>query len=153
MQKFIFLGICLLLSVSCSTMSGKSNKTAKEEAVALFEVMKLSENLEETIVATLDTQIDSNPELLPYRDVMLEFMKKYMSYESLKEDLITIYTSDFSADELKNIKEFYETETGQKCVSLFPELFQKGSELGANRVQENMAELQQMLMEVEQGLE
>lgn len=144
--KLTIISMCIFLCFSCATTSGAPIGSVEEEAESLFVSMKLSETYDETIEKSLEVQLQASPSMIPYKDVLLEFMKKYMSYESLKDELVAIYAAEFTAEELRDINNFYSTETGMKYALLSPELVAKGSELGVKRVQENMSELQEMIM-------
>lgn len=124
---------------------------ADEEAVAeaekLLDTMDMQEALELSMDQMLDLQTQANPGLAVFRGTIKEFLSKYMSYESLRPDMVSLYAEAFTADELRDINAFYATPTGQKTITVLPELMTRGGELGALRVQENMGELQQMIQD------
>lgn len=128
-------------------LSGE-NVSSKEEIVAaeqLLNALGMKEILEESIDQSLNFQIQQNPELIPYLGVMKNFLAKHMSYDSLKEDIVNLYATTFSVQELTDISAFYATETGKKTLKKLPELTRVSSELGNSRVQENLGELHEML--------
>ena len=45
-------------------------------------------------------QVQQNPSIAPYEAVMKEFLAKYMSWDSLKADMIKIYMDEFTEPEL-----------------------------------------------------
>ncbi len=118
---------------------------AKNAAEALLDTMGMKGLLEQTISQTLDSQLADKPELVPYKQVLLTFLQEHMSYESLKPDLVKMYADAFTESELKGLTEFYKTPLGQKALREVPELASKGAQLGSQRVQENVQELQQMM--------
>ncbi len=145
----IFL-VCLLITGCNSTPTNVANqnsaaKTSKEEATLLIENMNLKVILDQTIEQMLQIQLNSKPQLKPYKDVMLRFFAKHMSYESLKPELIDIYASEFTATELKELNAFYSTPTGKKIIAKTPQLSAKGAQIGAQRVQNNLQELREMI--------
>jgi uncharacterized protein len=91
--------------------------------------------------------VKANPQLAKTKDVMRGFISKYMNYASLKDDLIKIYTDEFTEAELKTITEFYSTPLGKKMITKMPALLQKGSELGVKRLQEHGDELRKLIEE------
>ncbi len=107
--------------------------------------MGMKEALEHSIEQTLDIQLQQNPTLVPFKEVMMKFFRKYMSYETLKPDMVKIYADAFTANELKELNAFYSTPTGRKTIQKMPELMAKGSQIGAKRVQDNIQELQKMI--------
>ena len=136
--------VLLLIAITFSCVAC-ADQAARVEAEALLDTMGMQGTLDKAIGVLLDAQIKQTPELAPYRGVMLDFFKKYMSYESLKPDLISIYESEFSASELREVRAFYATPAGQKMIEKIPQLMGKGAEIGARRVQDHIEELKQMI--------
>lgn len=122
-----------------------ADSNARKEAESLLSVMGMGKALEQTIEQMLTLQLQQNPSLGPFKQVMLKFFNKHMSYDSLKDDMAGIYAEAFTVQELKELNAFYRTATGQKTIQKMPELMQKGGQLGIKRVQDNMPELQQMI--------
>lgn len=126
-------------------MNAWANDEAVAEAEKLLNNLGMEEILEQSIAQSLEFQVQQNPELVPYVGVMKAFLAKHMSYESLKDDIVNLYSTNFSVQELKDISAFYSTETGKKTLQKLPELARISSQLGNDRVQENLEELHQML--------
>jgi len=105
----------------------------------------MAEALEQSVEQILNLQLQQNPGLPPYKGVLVRFFKKHMSYGSLKPEMIQLYANTFSAAELREINQFYATETGKKTIKQMPALMAQGGQIGASRVQENMSELQTMI--------
>jgi hypothetical protein len=93
----------------------------------------------------IDLQLQQNPTLAPFKPVMMKFFSKHMSWASLKPEFLKIYSEAFSAKELREINEFYSTDTGKKTIQLMPSLMAQGGQIGAARVQANIGELQEMI--------
>lgn len=127
------------------SMNVWANDEAVAEAEKLLDNLGMEEILEQSITQSLDFQVQKNPELVPYVGVMKAFLAKHMSYESLKDDIVNLYSTTFSVQELKDISAFYSTETGKKTLQKLPELARISNQLGSDRVQENIEELHQML--------
>lgn len=124
---------------------GMADLAAEREAEALLESMQMEVALEESLSQIMDIQLQQNPALLPYKDVVMQFFRKHVSYSSLKPEMIKIYAEVFTAEELRDINAFYRTETGQKTIRLMPQLSAAGAQLGLQRIQQNGAELQRMI--------
>lgn len=140
--KLTLLSVLLTLSTLAF-----ADQAAEREAEKLLDSMGLEQILQQSMQQMLAIQIQNNPSIAPYKEVMTKFFNKHMSYESLKPDLIKIYANAFSASELKEINEFYSTPVGKKTLQKMPALMQQGGQLGAARVQQNMGELQAMIQE------
>ncbi len=143
MKVFNLKMFLILLLISGYTFA--ADKESRKEAEILLNSIGMETLLEQTIPQMLNLQIQQNPSLEPYKQVMLDFLNKHMSYKNLKPDLIDIYADAFTTNELKEINAFYRTPTGIKAIKLMPSLMEKGGQLGAQKVEENIQELQQMI--------
>ncbi len=135
--------VSLMLNYSSSVADKKSHRKAAEELLKAANTEKVMETVMDQMLAILK----QNPQLGPYQDVIKRFLSKYLSLESLQEELITIYTEEFTEAELKQLTAFYQTPVGKKAIEKLPQLTAKAGQLGVARVQANQAELQQMIEE------
>jgi uncharacterized protein len=142
MRPYLLALLILLGMASPALADGDSSPATAEK---LLDVMQMGRTLQRTMDQALDAQLRHNPALATYKNVMREFLNKYMSYESLRPDLVKIYADAFTDQELQELIAFYRTPTGQKALELTPELAVKGAELGMRRVKDHMAELKQMI--------
>ena len=131
-----FLSFCLVAF---------ADSAVEKEAEKLLNIMGMDEAFKQSMSQMLDLQLQQSPALVPYKGVMMEFFNKYMSYESLKPDILKIYAEAFTASELKEISTFYSTEAGKKTIEKMPMLMAQGGKIGATRVEENIDELQAMI--------
>jgi uncharacterized protein len=140
-------GLMALMVVASMNAGAVFADDASHRAAA--EDLLKSANTDKTMQAAIDTMLDAqlkaNKALVPVKDVMKKFLTKHLSYEALKDDLIDLQVKEFTEAELKEIAAFYRTPTGKKFIEKQPVMMQKGAELGMRRVQENTAELQQMI--------
>lgn len=137
----IFLMVAALYMPALSL----AESAAEKEAERLLNTMGMEEALVQSMSQMLDIQLQQNPALTPYKDVMMKFFSKYMSYESLKPDMVKMYSEVFTAKELREINVFYATDAGKKTIEKMPILIAQGGQIGATRVQENIGELQSMI--------
>ncbi|WP_295769733.1 DUF2059 domain-containing protein [uncultured Mucilaginibacter sp.] len=80
-----------------------------------------------------------------FSQILKSFLKKYMSYDMLKNDLAKIYAEEFTEQELKDITKFYLTPTGKKVNQKLSALMQRGIQLGQSRMQAHLPEFQEEL--------
>ncbi len=147
-RKFqILLTALLCFGASIAAAETMERSGAEQEAEKLLDTMKMSKAMEQGVAKMIGLQIQQNPGMAPYRSVLLEFFSKHMNFERLKDDLIFIYAEAYTEEELKIINTFYASKVGQKTIQLMPELMAKGSQVGQQRVQDNIHELQQMIQE------
>lgn len=142
----LLLTFFLFISHAAQAGSDPAGTTeAKIEAGKLLDVMNMDATMQAMTSAMLDAELKQKPELTPYRQVMSDFFTKYMSYASLRDDLVAIYAGEFSAEELRAAREFYSTPAGRKFLEVTPRLIQSSAELGVRHVQDNLHELQAMV--------
>lgn len=134
----------LITALSMSSMS-LADAASEKEAEKLLDMVGTQEVMEQSMSQMLDIQLQQNPALAPYKGVMMEFLNKNMSYESLKPDLVKMYSEEFTSSELREINAFYSTNVGKKSIDKMPKLMMQGGQLGATRVQENINDLQAMI--------
>ena len=137
--------IFLLLIVLCISPILPADEASEKEAEKLLDMMGMQEMMDQSVSQMLDIQLQQQPDLAPFKGVMIEFFNKNMSYESIKPELIKMYSEAFTASELKEIIAFYSTDVGQKSIQKMPALTAQGAQLGATRVQQNIGDLQAMI--------
>ena len=117
--------------------------TAAQAAAAqeLFKALKLQSGLSDTANAMIDSEIGRNPGLTPYRDVMLAWLKKYMTWDAMQPELTKMYTETFTEPELKQMAVFYASPAGQKSLEKLPEMMQRTAMAGARISQPHQDEL------------
>ncbi len=71
----------------------------------------------------------------------MAFLEKYIGWKAIRDDLAQMYMETFSEDELKAMNAFYITPTGQKVITIIPQLVQQRNQLAMQRLQENIGEL------------
>jgi hypothetical protein len=136
--------LALLLVASHATLA---KPVAEREAIAgeLLDSLGMDQALQDMTKMVLDAQLQSNPGLEPYRGIMVDFMRRHMSYAALREEAVAIYVAEFTTEELRAARDFYASPAGRRFVSLQPKLMQVFGELGQRRVTENQDELEQAI--------
>jgi len=140
MKKFVLIVMCCLPAWALAVSS--SHRQAAEE---LLSVSGMKDSMDKMINNMLNMQVRRSPQMVPYKDVMLKFLRKYLSYDSIKGDFVNIYTEEFTEDELRQITAFYRTPVGKKTIQKMPALMKKGAQVGVSKVVAHMAELQSMI--------
>jgi hypothetical protein len=135
----ILLGAIALLSPAVARADEASHRKAAE---SLLSLMNMDSVMSQSIDQMLQMQIKQNPAIAPYEQEMKDFLKKYMSWAGLKDEMVKIYVDEFTESELNELNKFYQTPLGKKTLAKMPVLLAKGAELGQRRVQEHLPELQ-----------
>ena len=107
----------------------------------LFKALKLQAGISDTANAMIDSEVGRNPGLTPYREVMVGWLKKYMTWEAMEPELVKMYTETFTEPELKQMAVFYGSPAGQKSLEKLPEMMQRTAMAGARISQPHQDEL------------
>ncbi|MEM1069204.1 MAG: DUF2059 domain-containing protein [Planctomycetota bacterium] len=170
MKLSVVLIVCIVLSTTSSALSQdnavqtatpQTNNGGKTEAKdshtaaveEFFLVMKMKETTDKTIDQMMSAQLTQQPQLAAFKDVMLDFLRKHVSYSALKSDMVKLYRDAFTEEEIQQLTAFYRTPVGQKAIAKLPSLATAGAQLGMSRVQANMGELQKAILERQKELE
>jgi uncharacterized protein len=138
------LTIALVCHPSVSRGNEQSHRKAAENLLIVMEVDKSLPVLAEQLV---ESQIKQNPQLASQRDIFQKFFNKYLNWESVKEDTISVYTQEFTEPELKKLTEFYKTPVGKKASEKMPKLAFISGQIGLRQAQAHQTELRQMIEE------
>jgi len=141
------IAVALVLAFS-PLPAAHATSESKHRAAAenLMIMIHLEDQMHSMTEVMLKAQLQGNPKLADFEDIMRGFFAKYISYAALKEDLVNLYVEHFTEAELRDMAAFYSTPTGQRCIQLMPSLLQKGADLGRERVTEHMDELKDAVM-------
>jgi hypothetical protein len=147
-MRMTLYGCLLTIALVCHPAVSRGNEQSHRKAAEnLLIVMEIDKSLPKIAEQVVDTQLQQNPQLAPQRDILQRFLTKYLNWESVKEDTITVYTQEFTEPELKKLTEFYKTPVGKKAGEKMPQLAFIAGQIGLKKAQGNQAELRQMIEE------
>ncbi len=138
--------LCLAVQATPSAATPESHLKATKK---FFEAAKMDQVFDAMAVQMTDMQIKANPILTPFRESILTFLRKYMSWKELEADVTKIYMKEFAESELKEMTKFYATPTGQKVLKKMPELSAEGAAIGAKKLEAHAGEFQAILEEAQ----
>lgn len=147
-----------VLAAASNPASGAAPAAAKisshEQAVhELFRVMGLQQTAVMGAATMIDAQVQANPAIEPYRDVMIDWATKYLAWESMVPGMTAIYTDTFSEPEIREMIAFYRTPTGKKVLETLPDVMQRSAEVGISLAQQHQEELEKMVAKRRRELE
>src|SRR5262245_17482812 len=96
--------VALGLSPVVALGDAQSHRKAAEN---LLLVMEVDKSLPKVVAQVVETQMQQNPQLAPQREVLQQFLTKYVNWESVKEETITAYIQEITEHELKKLIEIY----------------------------------------------
>lgn len=149
----VFAAGLLLAAPAASAQSAAVTTTAaapvpaaqRQAAEELLRAMQMEQTATTALDQMMAAQLIQRPELKAVEPEMRSFLDKYMSWAALKDDLADLYAREFSAKELKELRKFYASPTGQKFTGKQGPLMAAGIALGQRRMQEHLPELQQSI--------
>jgi hypothetical protein len=144
-MAFMKLSLSLILGAAFIILPGFAHADdASHHAAAesLLTMMGMDKVMSQSIDQMLQVQVKQNPAIAPFEQQMKAFLTKYMSWASMKEDMVRLYEGEFTEAELRELIAFYQTPVGKKTIQKMPQLLSKGAEIGQSRIQEHLPELQ-----------
>ncbi|HEX5756378.1 MAG TPA: DUF2059 domain-containing protein, partial [Arenimonas sp.] len=137
--------LAALLGASLTVAAKDDAAKAREEAEQLLEAVKMEASFVNLQQGLMQRELKANPQFGPYQEQLQAYFDKHVSYAGLKDELVALYASEFSADELQQITRFYRTEAGQKALAKMPGLLNRSVQLSVARVENNAPELEAMI--------
>ena len=135
----------LLLTVLATTSHATGENSHREQVETLFRLTQMEKKIQESVDSVVQLQIRQNPQLLTHEKTIHQFFTKYIGWNALKDELADMYMQKFTEKELVDINAFYITPSGQKVITVLPELVQERNQLAMMRLQKNIGELQQVI--------
>ena len=139
--------ILLFWAIFLAALGCHADAALREEAEKLLSKMdtNIRGALQQSSNQMLEMQMNQSPSLAPYKDVMTRCFERYMSYESLKPEMVHMYTEAYTLEELKEINAFYSSKVGKKTLELMPRLVARSGQIAAAKVEDNLDELKTMI--------
>lgn len=164
-KSFLLLLFAVTIGMPAQAQTAKSTTAAtavpapvsashRQAAESLLALIYPPGSFDKLIDQMLDSQLKQHPDAVAIQPEMRAFFSKYMSWNSLKPDMVEVYSRNFTEAELHDITKFYQTPTGRKMSAVLPQLMQSGMEIGQKRIQDHLPELQEAIktkMEAEKG--
>lgn len=144
----LFITGCLL--VACSVAKSQSTEIPAARLKAAGELLDAT-GIEAQLPAMYENMFDAFSSQMPaenkakFKDIIIPYLKKYMSYAAMRPEIAKVYAEEFTDDELKQITQFYLTPAGKKINKNLATLQQKGMAIGQQLVQAHLPELQEEL--------
>lgn len=155
-MKFKALAVTLIILAGATlAQADEANKNAQAEK--LLTLLKVDQQLEVTNQRMrMQTQRMVDAQNLPKGlsakmqkvfDKQFEMVSAATSWDSMKNEVIAVYTTTFTEEELTTLVDFYSSDLGQKMIEKLPELFRQGMEIAQKRLMQNQQEIEKTMME------
>jgi hypothetical protein len=151
-MKATYLGIALLAAgLLLPGLPVADDNSRMEQVEILFRLTRMEQKVNESVESVAQLQLRQNPELEHKRDLLMAFLQRQIGWDALKADLAAMYLQAFSEEELERINAFYISPTGQKVITVVPQLVQQRNQLAMQRLQQHIGELQQLMSNGQPG--
>jgi uncharacterized protein len=141
------LTICALLSVAASCLADEaSHRRAVED---LFIRTDMQSALDQTVMQISAALTGAAPEDAGYRDAVDAYVRKYISWDAMKEELAALYMKAFTEQEVAELVAFFNTAVGSRYLQQTPVLGQEIAAAVHRRLVENSPELKKMMMDAD----
>jgi hypothetical protein len=144
-MKRLMLMCLLALGLSSLAAWGAEVDSHRQAARELLRTIGGGKVMMTAANTMLDAQVQSNPKMAPYRDVVQKWLEKYFVWETIEPRIADDYAEAFTEPELREMIAFYKTPTGKKTLATMPALMQKGALIGMEILQQHKGELQEMI--------
>ena len=137
--------VVLAASLLLPALSSADDQGHREQVEILFKLTKMEQKINESVESIAQLQLQQNPTLEPKRDLLMNFLNRHIGWDAMRGDITEMYLQTFTEEELKFINDFYITTTGQKVITIVPQLVQDRNKLAMMRLQQNIGELQAIM--------
>ncbi len=150
-----FAAVAVLLSClsPVAAWSEEAVSTHRQAALELIAITEMETSMTAQAETMVDLQVQQNPLIQPYRDVLVKWIKKTMAWDAMAPQMTQLFMDTFSESELRDLIAFYKTPTGKKALTQLPVLFEQGAKIGQELAEKNQAELEAMIEVRRQELE
>ena len=145
MKPTQLIPIVLAASLMLPGLSSADEQGHREQVDILFKLTNMEQKINESVASVAQLQIQQNPKLELRYDQLMDFLNRHIGWYAMLDDVTKMYMQTFTDEALKTINDFSITTTGQKVITLVPQLVQERNQLAMQRLQENIGELQQIM--------
>jgi hypothetical protein len=144
-MKRALLPLLALVCLASPARSEEFTSRHRQAASDLLDLMKDSQDLAAAASSMMDAQIQANPQMEPFRDILVQWLQKYVNWETMEHRMLDLYMQTFTEAELHDLVAFYRTPTGRKSLEKLPALMQEGMKIGQELAEQHRGELERMI--------
>lgn len=109
--------------------------------------METEETMRESTDLILRQQVEQNPMMAQFEDIMREFMTKHLDWQELRPEFVQLYVDIYTEPELREMTAFYRTPLGRKMLETLPQVTVRSQEISQRRLQQHLPEMMQQIMQ------
>lgn len=154
MRAFVIGWVCWIGLASAVVADEASHRASAERFLKLAKAESMTNTVYEQVddlmaaqFAQMGGSIQTEQVLREYQDRARLELDKELTWEAMRDEMISLYTSVFTQQELDQLSDFYESRVGTKLMVYLPELTRNSMAVTRNRVEERVAPRIEMLIE------
>ena len=150
MKRIAGLLLIALFTLCFTAINAQEKSSHYKAAEQMLLNMRADKVADDVMNNMFQMQAKANPMLEKNKENITGFLKKYMSWEAMREDMINVYMSEFSESELNDISAFYLTPAGKKMAEKQPNIMKKMMQVSQEKIQSHMGEIMNMMQKQQQ---
>jgi hypothetical protein len=95
-----------------------------------------------------DIPAEQSPLIEKYLDQLFVAMQEEMSWDKMKDELVQLYMSVYTEQEIRDLITFYRSSTGQKMIEKIPLLMEQSIVITQKHTQAMMPKIQKIIQEM-----
>lgn len=159
-MKTKILALCLVFLMPLAAFGAEEEKAAlAREMVALSHIDQLMaqakqqvQQIQDQMMAQVDIPAEKKQEAIRFQQRVNDRVFEVMSFENMEQDYIDLFTSVYTADELRAILAFYKSPAGRSMLAKQPRVIQQSMAMTQAKLKILIPELQQMSREFKQRM-
>lgn len=153
MQRALLSTLLLVCLAAPAAWGQEFTRSHRQAASELLDLMEKSQDLGGAASALIDAQVRANPQIEPFRDILVQWTQRYINWEAMGPRMLELYMQTFTEGEIRDLLAFYRTPTGRKALEKLPVLMQEGMKIGEEMAQQHRGELDAMIRNRTQELQ
>lgn len=154
MRAFVIGWVCWIGLASAVIAEEASHRASAERFLKLAKAESMTNTVYEQVddlmaaqFAQMGGSIQTEHVLREYQDKARHELDKELTWDAMRDEMISLYTSVFTEEELDQLSDFYESKVGTKLMVYLPELTRNSMAVTRNRVEERVAPRIEVLIE------
>jgi hypothetical protein len=158
MKKLLFV-IFIFLSLNPLYAMADEKADLAEKIITLTKMNKILEQtklqvlqMQAQMIDRFDIPEDKKDDALAFQRKLIEKTFEIMSFDTMHNEYVKLFTDVYTIEELKGMISFYESPIGQSMIEKQPLIIKKVMELSQERMRILIPELKKMIEEFENNL-
>jgi len=137
--------ILLLVLIILSLPAANARDATDEELKAFFSAINTKAGYQAGLDGMIEIQKTSVPDFYLFESTFRDWIEQYLTWEAVEGEVMEVYRSYFTGEEIVKLTEFYLSEVGEKYTVKLPFITKESMQIGSTAAQKHQKELQEMI--------